>query len=217
MAAQQQQLQQFKDEMQKRDAALEQARTKADQAASEASKQQQTVSDVSSDMADLKQNVTNVALGLQETQKSMEARWRCISRGSRSPRAGFMAAETCVAFACHGLGHQHAVQLGAVLRAPAQAHISEFFGSGRQSRVSLLAQGRLGSPPSPVTWKRISFPPALPRTTTRATAIRLRQRQAWGQAALDSGWTFTGGQMWSLVTETKKGVENRSEATADGD
>ena len=31
----------------------------------------------------------------------------------------------------------------------------------------------------------------------------LRQRQVWGQAALHNGWTFTGGQMWSLVTETK--------------
>ena len=32
------------------------------------------------------------------------------------------------------------------------------------------------------------------------------------QAGLNSGWTFTGGQMWSLVTETKKGVDNRTEA-----
>src|ERR1700733_20732 len=40
----------------------------------------------------------------------------------------------------------------------------------------------------------------------------MRQRQVWGQAALNNGWTFTGGQMWSLVTETKKGVDNRTEA-----
>jgi hypothetical protein len=41
---------------------------------------------------------------------------------------------------------------------------------------------------------------------TRRTARRgssLRQRQAFGQVALDNGFTFTGGQMWSLVTETK--------------
>ena len=40
----------------------------------------------------------------------------------------------------------------------------------------------------------------------------LRQRQAWAQAALKNGWTFTGGQMWSLVTETKVGEDNRTEA-----
>ncbi len=39
-----------------------------------------------------------------------------------------------------------------------------------------------------------------------------RMRQLWGQAALHNGWTFTGGQMWSLVTETKKGLDNRTEA-----
>lgn len=31
------------------------------------------------------------------------------------------------------------------------------------------------------------------------------------EAALH-GWSFTGGQMWSLVTETRKGVDNRTEA-----
>ena len=41
----------------------------------------------------------------------------------------------------------------------------------------------------------------------------LRQRQVWGQAALHNGWSFTGGQMWSLVTETKVGEDNRTEAT----
>ena len=40
----------------------------------------------------------------------------------------------------------------------------------------------------------------------------LRQRQVWGQAALNNGWAFTGGQMWSLVTETKIGEDNRTEA-----
>jgi hypothetical protein len=46
-----------------------------------------------------------------------------------------------------------------------------------------------------------------------SNSYTLRQRQAWGQAALDSGWSVTGGQMWSLVTETKHGMDNRTEAT----
>ncbi|HEX8925685.1 MAG TPA: hypothetical protein VF786_07820, partial [Terriglobales bacterium] len=40
-----------------------------------------------------------------------------------------------------------------------------------------------------------------------------RMRQLYGQVSTNSGWTITGGQMWSLVTETKKGVDNRTEAT----
>ncbi len=38
-----------------------------------------------------------------------------------------------------------------------------------------------------------------------------RQRQLWAQAALNSGWQFTGGQMWSLATETTKGLDNGTE------
>ena len=45
-----------------------------------------------------------------------------------------------------------------------------------------------------------------------SNSYTFRQRQAWGQAALENGFTFTGGQMWSLVTETKQGTDNRSEA-----
>ena len=45
----------------------------------------------------------------------------------------------------------------------------------------------------------------------------LRLRQGWGQAKFDNGFSVTGGQMWSLVTETKKGVDNRTEATTDDD
>ena len=45
-----------------------------------------------------------------------------------------------------------------------------------------------------------------------SNSYSLRQRQAWGQAALDNGFSITGGQMWSLVTETKRGVDNRTEA-----
>ena len=40
----------------------------------------------------------------------------------------------------------------------------------------------------------------------------LRQRQIWGQAKTDSGWSFTGGQQWTLATEDRKGIDNRQEA-----
>src|SRR5208337_3470292 len=72
----QQEVTMLKDEMRKRDAALEQAQAatvaaqgKADQVASQSSQQQQTVADLSTDVKDLKLNATNSALSLQETQK----------------------------------------------------------------------------------------------------------------------------------------------------
>ncbi len=38
----------------------------------------------------------------------------------------------------------------------------------------------------------------------------LRQRVIWGQAALNNGWAFTGGQLWSLATEDRTGISNLS-------
>src|SRR5205814_2663861 len=32
------------------------------------------------------------------------------------------------------------------------------------------------------------------------------------QAAFDGGFSITGGQMWSLATENRKGIQNRGEA-----
>ena len=34
----------------------------------------------------------------------------------------------------------------------------------------------------------------------------------FAQAALENGWSFTGGQIWSLATENKKGIDTRGEA-----
>src|SRR5260370_19503645 len=39
-----------------------------------------------------------------------------------------------------------------------------------------------------------------------------RQRQLWAQAAFEHGFSITGGQMWSLATENRKGIQNRQEA-----
>ncbi len=39
----------------------------------------------------------------------------------------------------------------------------------------------------------------------------LRQRQIWGQAATHGGFAVTGGQMWSLVTEDRRGTDARTE------
>ena len=40
----------------------------------------------------------------------------------------------------------------------------------------------------------------------------LRYRQFWARAAFDNGLSVSAGQMWSMVTENRKGIENRQEA-----
>jgi hypothetical protein len=43
-------------------------------------------------------------------------------------------------------------------------------------------------------------------TSTQTDGYTLRLRQAWGQAKFENGWSFLGGQMWSLLTENKVGI-----------
>jgi hypothetical protein len=89
---------------------------------------------------------------------------------------------------------------------------SEFFGSGRQSRLSLLGEGKLSNMKLTGYWEMDWLGAGITSNNNQSNSYVNRQRQLWGQAALSNGWTFTGGQMWSLVTETKKGLDNRSEA-----
>jgi hypothetical protein len=93
----------------------------------------------------------------------------------------------------------------------AQAHTSELNFSGRQSRVGGLFEGNTG-PFKLSGYVEADFLSAgATSNDNQSNSYTLRQRQIWGQAATTGGFKVTGGQMWSLVTETKKGVENRTE------
>jgi hypothetical protein len=228
LATQQHQIEQLRQQLAQRDQAWQQAQqqlqqaqsaaaaaqAKADQAAQEAGQQQQAVSDLKTDVTDMKQNATNAALSLQETQKSirssLESPIALHYKGITITPGGFLAAET--------VWRQHA--LGSDINTPfnnipfdgaSAAHMSEFFGSGRQSRISMLAEGKISSAKLSGYVETDFLSAGTTNNNNESNSYQLRQRQAWGQAALDDGWSFTGGQMWSLVTETRTGLDNRTE------
>jgi multidrug efflux pump subunit AcrA (membrane-fusion protein) len=92
-----------------------------------------------------------------------------------------------------------------------QAHVSELNFSGRQSRVGGLFEGNTG-PFKLAGYVEADFLSAgATSNENQSNSYTLRQRQIWGQAATQKGFTLTGGQMWSLVTETKKSTDNRTE------
>ncbi len=223
--AQQQQIQQLKQDVQSRDAVIQQLQQQGSQTQAtavqaqqkvdtESAKQQQDVATLKDDVTDLKTNATNTALALQESQKQvneMESPLAIHFKGVTITPGGFLAAET--------VWRQRA--LAADINTPfnsipfggaSQSNISEFFGSGRQSRVSMLTEGKLKSAKLSGYVEADFLSAGVTSNNNESNSYTLRQRQAWGQAALNNGWTFTGGQMWSLVTETKKGVDNRTEA-----
>jgi hypothetical protein len=89
---------------------------------------------------------------------------------------------------------------------------TEFNTTARQSRLSMLAEGKLDSATLSGYVETDFLGTGITSNDNESNSYVLRVRQAWGQAKFDSGFTITGGQMWSLVTETKKGADNRSEA-----
>jgi TolA-binding protein len=92
------------------------------------------------------------------------------------------------------------------------AHMSEFQASGRQSRISMLMEGKLDNVKIGGYYEADFLSAATTSNNNQSNSYALRQRQIWGQAAFISGWTFTGGQQWSLLTETTHGMDNRTEA-----
>ena len=219
LAQQQQQIQELRDELHRKDQVVQQAQTaatdastKADAAQAQASQQQQTVGELKTDVTDLKANLANTVVTVQETQKiASESPTAIHFKGITVSPGGFLAAETV--WRSRALAADVNTPFNSVTMPGASAsNMSEFFGSGRQSRISMLAEGRLASVKLSGYVEADFLSAGVSSNNNQSNSYSLRQRQAWGQAAFDNGWTFTGGQMWSLVTETKHGVDNRTEA-----
>jgi hypothetical protein len=228
LAEQQKQIEQLRQELQQRDQALQQtqqqvnqlqtatteAQTKAEAANSAATKNAESLTAVSSDVTDLKTSTTSTAAAVQETQKKvgeLESPVALRYKGVTVTPGGFLAAESV--YRQRGtLGGINTPFTGIPFPGSDIYNTSEFFGSGRQSRLSLLAEGKLKNMKLTGYWEMDWLGAGVTSNNNQSNSYVNRQRQLWGQLALNSGWTFTGGQMWSLVTETKKGLDNRTEA-----
>jgi FKBP-type peptidyl-prolyl cis-trans isomerase len=209
-----QQVQELQQKLDQSQAATSQAASKADAAASQSSEQQQDVTALRGDVTDLKNNTTNSALALQETQKLIHDAESPVAlhyKGITIIPGGFLAAESV--WRAHALGADINTPFNSIPMPGADVEkLSEFFGSGRQSRVSMLTEGKLNNAKLTGYVEADFLSAGITSNNNQSNSYSMRQRQVWGQAALNNGLSFTGGQMWSLVTETKKGLDNRTEA-----
>jgi hypothetical protein len=229
LEAQQKQIQELRQELQTRDQAVQQlqqrldqnqtaatqAQAKAETAAAEASKQEQSVTVLRSDVDDLKQNASTTALTLQETQKSIkdaiESPMAIHYKGVSITPGGFVAAET--------VWRQRATS--ADINTPFTGipypgadlfHLNENNFTARQSRLTLLAESKVGSAKLTGYYEGDFLGTGVTSNNRQSNSYVFRQRQIYAQAAFNNGWSFTGGQMWTLATENKKGIQNRGEA-----
>ncbi len=123
---------------------------------------------------------------------------------------GFFAAETV--WRQRGLGADINTPFNSLpMPGASQYNISEFNASGRQSRIGMLVQGKLSNVTIGGYYEGDFLSAGTTSNDNQSNSYTFRQRQFWAQAAFNSGFTITGGQMWSLLTQTAKGVDNRTE------
>jgi DNA repair ATPase RecN len=213
-------------QMNARDGELEQARKDAATAQAAAAEAKQkleatqkaigpegsNVTSLQTDVAALKVTSTSLSAKVEttaEATKKLENADTIHFKGVDLTPGGFLAAETVDRQ--RAVGGDVDTPFNSIPFAGQTAGVlSEFNASGRQSRLSLLIEGKLPS----ATLRGYVETDFLSAGTTsndnQSNSYTLRLRQAWAQAALNNGWTITGGQMWSLATAYQHGLDNLS-------
>ena len=127
-----------------------------------------------------------------------------------SPAGSFLAAET--GWRSAGIGDGLNTHFTSVpLQFADNANLSEFQGSGRQSRLAIKATGKLDNMTLTGYYELDWLGAGITSNNNQSNSYVMRQRQLWADAKLTNGWDFSGGQGWSLAAETTKGLTRGSE------
>ena len=217
----------LKSDLADRDAKLRQAQQDAAAAQAAAAQAQQTaatqqqaltdnaaaVSTLSSTVTDLKSNQAQIAVTIQDDQakvmKAIDSPATLHYKGITITPGGYAAAESVNR--TKATGGDIPTAFNALPYEGADAYsLSEFYGSARQSRLSLMAEGKTGFGTLRGYYEADFLGTGTSSNNNQSNSYLLRQRVIWAQADLNNGWAFTGGQLWSLATEDKKGISNLS-------
>ena len=206
-----------------KDAQLKQAQQAAADAQAAAAKaqeaataQQQAVSDNAAAVTTLQTTVTDlkgnqVSLATTVSDETAKIKKDIASpdvlhyKGITLTPGGFAAAETV--WRAKATGGDIPTAFNALPYESADAYqLSEFYGSGRQSRITLSADGKTNWGTLRGYYEADWLGTGITSNNNQSNSYVLRQRVIYAQAETNSRWAFTGGQMWSLATENGKGI-----------
>ncbi len=230
LQSQQEQLQLLKEELTKRDRQIDEAReaaaaanaraaeasTKATEAVNPTAEVKSTAVSLNSTVSDLKTSnealKTTVATGQAEAKKALEEGPTTIKyKGINITPGGFLASETVFRNRATS-GDIPTAFTGIPYPGNALSRVTENNFSARQSRITMLGETKIGDFKVSGYYEADFNGVGTASNNRQSTSYVLRQRQLWGQVATESGYSFTGGQMWTLATENRKGIVNRGEA-----
>lgn len=227
--SQQEQLQLLKEELAKRDRQIDEAReaatnaraseatAKALEAANSSAEVKTSAASLSPSASDLKVSTEAVKTTVATATKPQEASKKAEEAGPASIKykgititpGGFLDAA----------GVYRTRATSADINTPftsipypgnSSAKVSELNFTGRHSRFSLLGEGNIGDIKATGYYEMDWLGACVTSNNRQSNSYCQRQRQIWGQAAWH-GFSITGGQMWTLATEDRKGINNRQE------
>ncbi|MGO8717829.1 MAG: hypothetical protein ACLQMO_01265 [Acidobacteriaceae bacterium] len=229
---QQDEIDQLKQQLQSRDQQLQQAQDTAQQAQQAAQQAQAQAQAVQQSSSQSNEAYTNLHQAVENVQAQSEQAQQAASMAEEdqkklknavlhpddiyykgvtiSPKGSFIEAATVWRSAATG-GGINTPFTGVPLQYADAAKMSEFYGSGRQSRIALKATGKLDNMTLTGYYEMDWLGTGITSNNNQSNSYVVRQRQIWLRAALNDGWAVSAGQMWSLVTETTKGEENGTE------
>jgi hypothetical protein len=221
-------LQMLKEELAKRDRQIDAAQnaaaaanTRAIEASSKAAEAVSTSAEVktaattlNSTVSDLKTSNdslrTTVATAQAEAKKAEESPSAIHYKGITITPGGFVAAETVTRTRAESADVNTSFT-NIPFPGNSLSKVGETNFSARQSRATALFEGKVGSAKLTGYYEGDFLNAGVTSNNRQTNSYPFRQRQVWAQLALDSGLSVTGGQMWTLATENRKGINNRQE------
>jgi hypothetical protein len=176
--------------------------------ASAVSTLQSTVNDIKATDVSIVSNISDETTAIKKSLANPEAlHYKGITI---SPAGSFLAAETV--WRQGAIGGDINTQFTGVPLNFADAHnMSEFYGSGRQSRLAIKAVGKAEHVTFTGYYELDWLSAGVTSNNNQSNSYTMRQRQLWADAKLTNGWDFSGGQGWSLATETTAGLTRGTE------
>ncbi|MGA8673322.1 MAG: hypothetical protein WB679_25835 [Terracidiphilus sp.] len=196
------------------------AQAAAAKAEADATAQQQATSDNAAAVSTLKSTVTDLQANTVSLVTTVSDENAAMKKAINNPSTlhykgititpgGYAAAETV--YRTKATGGDIPTAFSAIPYEHADAYsLSEFYGSARQSRVTLMAEGKTSWGTLRGYYEADWLGTGITSNNNQSNSYVLRQRVVWAQAETNNHWAFTGGQLWSLATEDKKGISNLS-------
>jgi hypothetical protein len=213
----------LKSDLAAKDAQLKQAQQAAADAQAAAAKaqeaatsEQQAVSDnqaavttLQGTVTDLKANSVSLATTLSDEtskiKKAIDSPTTLHYKGITLTPGGYAAGETV--WRSKATGGDIPTAFSAIPYEGADAYsLSEFYGSARQSRVTLLAEGKTNWGTIRGYYEADWLGTGISSNNNQSNSYVLRQRVIYAEAETNSHLKFAAGQMWSLATEDRKGI-----------